>query len=295
MQGRIIKGVGGFYEALSGGSLYTCRARGKFRRDREHMTPMIGDNVEFTPGSGGELGSIDKILPRRNALKRPAIANIDTLLLVTAACDPEPDLLLLDKLLIAAFSLDMEIVLLINKCDLVAPEAVEALSQQYGGAVGGVLAVSARNGLGQDALIERLKGRCSCLSGQSGAGKSSILNCLFPDKALQTGGISDRTSRGKHTTRHVELLSIPGGGEVADTPGFSLMELESMEPARLPECYPEFARYNGQCRFAGCMHDSEPGCAVKAAAEAGEIPDGRLKRYKEILTEAREKWRSRYD
>jgi ribosome biogenesis GTPase / thiamine phosphate phosphatase len=293
MQGRIIKGVGGFYEVLSGGTLHTCRARGKFRRDR--VTPLPGDDVEFTPGSGEELGSVDKVLPRRNVLRRPAVANVDTLVLVTSARDPEPDLLLLDKLLISAAGLGMEVLLAINKCDLAEPGAVDALAKQYAGAVSVVLAVSAATGLGREALFERLAGRCTCFAGQSGVGKTSILNCLFPEKDLQTGGISEKTSRGRHTTRHTELLMIPGGGEVVDTPGFSLMEMDSMDPAELPGWIPEFTPYNGQCRFDGCMHVSEPGCAVKAAAQAGLIPQGRMERYRAILLEMRENWRNRYD
>jgi ribosome biogenesis GTPase / thiamine phosphate phosphatase len=294
MQGRIIKGVGGFYEVLSGTSIFTCRARGKFRRDK--LTPTIGDNVEFTPGNGEELGFVDGILPRRNALKRPPVANVDTLVLVTSAGNPEPDLLLLDKLLAAAASLDMEKLLVINKCDTAEEATLQAMAAQYTKAVSAVLFLSAKSGRGREQLLERLQGRCSCFAGQSGVGKSSLLNCLFPDsKALETGSVSEKSMRGKHTTRHVELLPIPGGGEVADTPGFSLLEVDEMEPAELPGRYPEFEPYTGQCRFAGCLHDSEPGCAVKAAVALGHIPPERMQRYKEILKEIREKWRNRYD
>lgn len=293
MQGRIVKGVGGFYDVLSGGAVYNCRARGKFRR--EGLTPAVGDNVEFTAGTGDVLGSVDRILPRRNALKRPAVANVDTLVLVTAASDPEPDLLMLDKLLMAARSLEVELLLVINKCDLAGQAVLDSISRQYAGAVSAVIHMSAKSGLGREVFLQRLQHRCSCLAGQSGVGKSSILNSLFPEKALETGDISERTSRGKHTTRHVELLLIPGGGEVADTPGFSLLEVDAMDPAELPGRYPEFAPYAGQCRFNGCLHDSEPGCAVKDAAASGQIPPERLGRYREILKEAREKWRNRYD
>ncbi len=294
MQGVIIKGVGGFYEVQAEGMLHTCRARGKFRRDG--LTPLPGDIVEFTPGNGEELGYVDKILPRRNALKRPAVANVDTLVLVTAAASPEPDLLLLDKLLIAARPMGMELLLVINKCDLAAPGAAEAIAGEYAGAVSSVIVMSAQSGLGRERLLERLAGRCTCLAGQSGVGKTSILNCLFPDRAaMETGDVSRKTSRGRHTTRHAELLPVDGGGAVVDTPGFSLMEMDQMEPARLPECYPEFEPYAADCRFAGCMHDAEPGCAVKQAVADGAIPSGRHNRYREILKEARETWRNRYD
>lgn len=292
--GIIIKGVGGFYEVQADGAMHTCRARGKFRRDG--LTPLPGDSVEFTPGTGEELGYVDKILPRRNALKRPAVANVDTLVLVTAAASPEPDLGLVDKLLIVSQPMGVEVLLVINKCDLAAPGAVDSIEKDYAGAVAAVLPMSAQSGLGRDALLTRLAGRCTCLAGQSGVGKTSLLNCLFPDRvAMETGDVSRKTSRGRHTTRHAELLPVAGGGTVVDTPGFSLIEMDSMEPARLPDCYPEFAPYAGQCRFNGCMHDAEPGCAVKEAVAAGVIPAGRMQRYREILKETRESWRNRYD
>jgi ribosome biogenesis GTPase len=293
LTGKIIKGIGGFYEVLVNGEIYTCRARGKFRRDG--TTPLPGDECEFTPGSGEELGYVDKILPRRNALHRPMVANVDLLVLVVTACEPEPDLVLLDKLLIASSLLRMETLLAVNKCDLAQPQAVESLARQYAHAVAGVLPVSAESGQGMGQLLERMRGKCSCFSGQSGVGKTSILNRLFPGREMETGPVSERTSRGRHTTRHAELLPVPGGGEAVDTPGFSLLEMDSIEPSQLPFCYPEFAPYAGQCRFAGCMHDAEPDCAVKAAAKDGTIPPERLQRYKEILTETREKWRNRYD
>lgn len=292
LQGKIVKGVGGFYEVLSGGKPYTCRARGRFRRDG--LTPLPGDDVEFTPGEGEELGFVDGILPRRNALRRPAVANVDMLVLVTAPREPEPDLLLLDKLLLSAASLGVEASLVVNKCDLAAPEALRALTGQYALAVPFILAVSAKcGGIGE--LAEHLRGKCSCLAGQSGVGKTSILNRLFPGREMETGGVSEKTSRGRHTTRHAELLLLPGGGEVADTPGFSLLEAEAMDPASLPALMPEFAPYEGLCRFSGCMHVSEPGCAVKQAAAEGAISHERLQRYAEILVETREKWRNRYD
>jgi ribosome biogenesis GTPase len=237
--------------------------------------------------------SVDRILPRRNALKRPAVANVDMLVLVTSLASPEPDLMLLDKLLVSAQGLDVELLLVVNKTDLASPEAADAIARQYRAAVSGVLPMSARSGAGRDALLALLAGKCSCLAGQSGVGKSSILNCLFPGRGLETGDVS-RIARGRHTTRHVELLLIPGGGEVADTPGFSLVEVEEMDPAGLPGRWPEFEAYAGQCRFSGCLHDAEPGCAVKAAAAAGEIAPERLARYKEILRETKEKWRNRY-
>lgn len=293
MTGKIIKGVGGFYEVLADGRAYTCRARGKFRR--EGVTPLPGDEVEFTPNSGDELGSVDKVLPRRNALKRPAVANVDLLVLVTSAAQPEPDLLLLDKLLISAASFGVDTLLAINKCDMAPADAVDTIAKQYAGAVSAVLKVSAQSGAGMPELMECLRGKCSCFAGQSGVGKTSILNRLFPGREMETGSVSHKTSRGRHTTRHAELLMLPGGGAVADTPGFSLLEADEADPATLPALVREFAAYEGQCRFAGCLHASEPDCAVKAAVKAGAIPAQRHERYCEILKETREKWRNRYD
>ncbi len=293
MEGRILKGVGGFYEVLCDGTLHTCRARGRFRKDG--MTPMIGDRVTFQPANGEELGYVEEILPRSNELKRPPVANVDRLVLVTAAASPAPDLLLLDKILLQARMLGIDPVLVVNKSDLAAGDAVAALLAEYTGAVDMTLAVSAADGRGMDALQESLRGRCSCFAGQSGVGKSSLINRLAPQAEMEIGAVSRKLARGRHTTRHAELLALPEGGEVADTPGFSLVELERVEPRLLEQHYPEFDPHRGECRFHGCLHDREPDCAVKDAAAAGAIPAGRLARYQQILTECRQNWRNRYD
>lgn len=306
MRGRITKGVGGFYEVLCDGQTYFCRARGRFRKEK--LTPLIGDWVRFTPNEGEELGSVDEIEPRRNELKRPPLANLDLLLCVCAASAPQPDLLLMDKLLLQARQIGCAVALVINKCDLAWSDAahparpcnradeaaLSALAAQYAGAVEAVHRVSAARGTGLDALRESIAGRCCCLAGQSGVGKSSLLNALFPQLKLTTGDVSQRLERGRHTTRHVELLMLDGGA-MADTPGFSLLEMEPLEPRLLPALYPEFAPYEGKCRFAGCLHASEPGCAVKDAVADGSIPRGRWERYGEILTELKERWKNRYD
>lgn len=321
MRGRIIKGIGGFYEVLCDGQIYTCRARGRFRKEK--LTPLIGDWVSFTPGmhrpaggslgragnavsdqpcaasgqpnEGEELGAVDAIEPRRNALKRPPLANLDLLLCVCAAKSPAPDLLLVDKLLLQAKQIDCDVVLVLNKCDLADQDALQALTRQYTGAVRAVYPVSAARGDGLEALRAGISGLCCCLAGQSGVGKSSLLNALFPQLGLVTGEVSQRMDRGKHTTRHVELLMLEGGGAVADTPGFSLLEMESLEPRLLPALYPEFKAYEGKCRFNGCLHQSEPGCAVKDAVAQGAISQERWQRYGELLQELKERWRDRYD
>jgi ribosome biogenesis GTPase len=306
MRGRILKGVGGFYEVLCDGRTYFCRARGRFRKEK--VTPMIGDWVRFTPNDGEELGSVDAIEPRTNALKRPPMANVDALLLVTAASAPPPDLLLMDKLLLQARLIDVSVEIVINKCDLAGDAEIDALVGQYADAVSAVHRVSAATGTGLDGLQAAIAGRCCCLAGQSGVGKSSLLNALFPSLSLETGSVSQRLERGRHTTRHVELLMLDGAwsdaahparpsdpGAIADTPGFSLLEMEPLEPRLLPALYPEFAPYENKCRFAGCLHQSEPGCAVKDAVADGSIPRGRWERYTEILTELKERWKNRYD
>lgn len=293
MEGRILKGVGGFYEVLCDGVLHTCRARGRFRRDG--LTPMIGDRVEFSPASGEELGYVEEILPRSSELKRPPVANIDRMVLVTAAAAPQPDLNLIDKLLLQARMLGVEPILVVNKCDLAEEAAVAALAADYAGAVQAVLPASTVTGAGLDALRACLAGYCSCFAGQSGVGKSSLINRMAPRAAMETGDVSRKLARGRHTTRHAELIALPGGGEVADTPGFSLMEMEAVEPRLLQQYWPEFTPFLEDCRFHGCLHDKEPGCAVKDAAREGRIPAGRLARYQEILEECRQSWRKRYD
>lgn len=290
MQGRIIRGIGGFYYVRDAqGAEYTLRARGRFRRERK--TPLVGDEVVFTPGQGEEHGWLDEILPRRSECLRPPAANV-SLLLVVCAPEPLPDLLLIDRLIIRAKRGNMKAALVINKCDL-DPTLAETLSRQYAGAGAPILPVSAREARGLDALREIMRGELCCVCGQSAVGKSTLLNALC-GLELKTGELSEKIRRGKNTTRHAELIER-GGVAVLDTPGFSLLELDGdMEPETLREWYPEFAQYEGSCRFEPCLHDREPGCAVHAAAEAGEISAERWERYKTLLAGVREAWKNRY-
>lgn len=287
-----MRGVGGFYTVRGAdGSLATLRAQGKLRR--QHITPMVGDRVRYTPGQGEEHGWLEAVLPRDNALTRPPVANIGRIALVMAAAAPDPDPLLIDRLLIAARMAGIEAMVVINKCDL-APETARALAAQYRGAVSQTLMVSAATGEGVDALREALRGTLHALGGQSGVGKSTLINALY-GLSLTTGSVSDRIERGRHTTRHCELLAVPGGGMVLDTPGFSLLETELMEPMRLQEYYPEFLPLNDQCRFSPCAHISEPDCAVRAAVAHGEIDPERHTRYAQLYEEMTLRWRERYD
>lgn len=290
-EGVIIKGVGGLYYARGeDGGTHVLRARGIFRR--RHITPMVGDRVRFTPGQGEEHGWVEEILPRESQLVRPPVANVRYLVIVLAPA-PAPDYLLIDTLIAMALRQGIRPALVVNKCDLDGG-TYEAVRSDYAGLGAPLLAVSALSGQGMDGLRSLLASGVCCLAGQSGVGKSTLL-CAATGLRLQTGEISQKIHRGRHTTRHAELL-FSGEYRVLDTPGFSLLELwEGLEPIRLKEYYPEFAPYEGQCRFSPCYHLSEPGCAVLKAARSGEISQARLERYHLLLKKAQEAWRNRYD
>ena len=290
-EGVIVKGVGGLYYARGeDGGTHVLRARGIFRR--RHITPMVGDRVRFTPGQGEEHGWVEEILPRESQLVRPPVANVRYLVIVLAPA-PAPDYLLIDTLIAMALRQGIRPALVVNKCDLDGG-TYEAVRSDYAGLGAPLLAVSALSGQGMDGLRSLLASGVCCLAGQSGVGKSTLL-CAATGLRLQTGEISQKIHRGRHTTRHAELL-FSGEYRVLDTPGFSLLELwEGLEPIRLKEYYPEFAPYEGQCRFSPCYHLSEPGCAVLKAARAGEISQARLERYHLLLKKAQEAWRKRYD
>ncbi len=291
MEGLITKGVGGFYTAVApDGCAHTLRAQGKLRR--QHLTPMVGDRVQFQPGAEGENGWLLAILPRKNSLTRPPVANIGVALLVVAAASPDPDLLLLDRMLLAARQAGISPIVAVNKADL-DPERASEIQRAYRGATDGSYLVSARSGEGVDALREALSGSVHALSGQSGAGKSTLINRLYGLK-LVTGQVS-RIERGKHTTRHSELIELPGGGMVLDTPGFSLLESQLIEPIHLKDSYPEFQPYEGDCRFSPCAHASEPDCVVRKAVAQGDIDLGRHERYKLLFDEMIQRWKDRYD
>lgn len=292
MQGTILRGIGGFYTAMDDdGALYILRAQRKLRRDR--MKPKVGDRVEMTPGTGEEDGWLQAILPRRNELERPPVANIDKIVLVAAAATPEADLALLDRMLLAARRHGIEPVLAVSKCEL-NPKGAQEIVGQYLDAQVSAIAVSARTGENVDALRTLLRGSVHALAGQSGAGKSSLINALY-GMELETGGLSEKIERGKNTTRRSELIPLVGGGMVLDTPGFSLLDADLFDPVELQESYPEFEPYMGKCYFQPCFHATEPKCAVLEAVRAGEIDARRHERYVELLNEMKIKWRERYD
>jgi ribosome biogenesis GTPase len=290
MHGRIIRGIGGFYDVLiEGGETVRCKARGRFRN--EGVTPMVGDLVELSfPETG--FASMDEILPRTNALLRPPVANIDLLVIVLSAGVPKPDFLLADKLLIQAHTLKIEPLIVLNKIDAAKDDITEEFVGDY--AAFRTLLASSRTGEGIDALEAALTNRVSCFAGQSAVGKSSLLNALFPELSLETGELAKKTDRGKHTTRQAELWPFLGGA-VLDTPGFSLFEMSELSQDALNLCYPEFSGVFTECRFTGCRHNAEPDCAVKALLLEGKLSKGRYERYLEIQKEIEEKRKHKYD
>ncbi|MGI5900404.1 MAG: ribosome small subunit-dependent GTPase A [Christensenellales bacterium] len=288
--GLLVKGVGGLYTVYCEGEYYPAKARGRFRKNMQK--PVIGDRVDFTPAApGDDFGVIGRIHPRRNSLVRPAVANISLLLAVMASAMPEPDLMLVDKLLVYSRMSRAEAVVVINKIDLGDSAAIAAQYEKSGYEV---FCVSAVSGEGVHALKDRMKGHISAYAGQSGVGKSSILNSLGHGFSIETGDVS-RIQRGKHTTRHVELLQLGEDSWVSDTPGFSLLEMDMFDPLELKNYYPEFDAHSEGCRFPGCNHISEPGCSVKEAAERGELSMERMERYAMIFQEVKEKWDRRYN
>ena len=290
-QGVIVKGVGGLYYARDPeGETHVLRAKGKFRKQR--VTPMVGDRVRFTPGTGDEHGWVEEILPRDSELIRPPVANIRHIVLVIAP-QPAPDFLLIDTLIVMAVKQGIQPALVVNKCDL-DPELYEQVKRDYAQMDMPILQTSAQRGDGIEELRDLIRGGICCFAGQSGVGKSTLLSTAT-GLTLQTGEISRKISRGRHTTRHAELL-FSGEYCVLDTPGFSLLELwEGLEPIQLKEYYPEFFPYEGQCRFSPCYHLSEPGCAVLQAMREGQLSPARLERYHTLLKKVQESWRNRYD
>ena len=292
MQGIILRGIGSFYYALDDeGTVHTLRAQGKLRRER--LTPKLGDRGELTPGNDEEHGWILSILPRKNELVRPPVANIDVIAIVVAAATPDPDLMLTDRLMLNAKRAGIDVRLVINTCDL-DPENAAQIANQYRGAGVEPVMVSAGKKEGIEPLREILKGRVHALAGQSGAGKSTLINALY-GLNMETGDLSRKIERGKNTTRHCELVPVEGGGMVLDTPGFSLLETELFEPVELKESWKEFQKYEGQCFFQPCYHATEPRCAVRDAVAEGEIDPERHGRYVALLDEMKQRWRERYD
>ncbi len=285
MKGRIQKALSGFYYVKSGEVLYTCRARGKFRKSG--ISPLVGDFVEFLPLDGGE-GMIEKIEPRKNAFDRPAVANIDQLVIVVSQALPITDPYLIDRMTAIAALKNCGVLICINKCDLDPGQALYAYYTQAGFPT---LCVSAASGEGMEALSQTIAGKLSAFTGDSGVGKSSILNALDSSYHLKVGEVSQALGRGRHTTRHVELYTLSSGAEIIDTPGFSSFDAQGLSLAlkrKLPETFADFAPYLGQCRFVGCTHTKEKGCAVLAAVKEGKVVRGRHDSYLRLFNQLKE-------
>ncbi len=291
MTGKIIKGVGGFYYVYADdGVLYECRAKGVFRS--RGIKPLVGDDVRISVlRRDPPEGNIDEILSRKNALIRPSVANVDQALVVFAVRDPEPNLNLLDRFLVTLWRMELPVRIVFNKADLSEEAAVEAIRAVYAPAGYPVLSVSAYTGQGMDEVLACLKGKTTVLAGPSGVGKSSLTNFLMPDAHMETGGVSEKIRRGRHTTRHSELFCLEDGAYIMDTPGFSSLYVDGMEPEELKDCFPEFAPYEDGCRFQGCVHIGERDCGVKEAVKAGKIGASRYDNYRIFYTEQKNKRR----
>lgn len=273
MQGKIFKGIGGFYYVMTDSGVVECRACGRFRK--EHIIPMIGDEVVLDVKNG--KGYINEIMPRRTKLIRPAVANIDTIVIVVAAKSPDPNTAVIDKMLINAEINGITPIICLNKSDLADPAELVKL---YSGIGYKTVVVSAEENCGIEELHALIDGKVAAFAGVSGVGKSSLLT-LITGSELETGEVSQKISRGRHTTRHVELFAL-NKGFVLDTPGFSSVEPEITAELDIAGLFPEIKRLTGQCRFRGCKHIGEPDCAVKEAVNAGDIPQSRYNIYTEL-------------
>lgn len=291
MTGKIIKGIAGFYYVNDGENrVYQCRAKGIFRNRK--IKPLVGDNVEFSilDEEAGE-GNIDEILPRKNALVRPAAANVDQALVLFALTQPSPNLNLLDRFLVMMAMEEIPVVICFNKADLGDGAMEEEYKKIYEGAGYEVHFISARTDLGMDQVRELLRGRTTVLAGPSGVGKSSLTNRIQPEASMETGGISRKIERGKHTTRHSELFFVEKDTYMMDTPGFSSMYTPKIEASELKEFFPEFAEFEDECRFLGCVHIGERVCGVKEAVKEGKISLSRYENYRLIYEELKQKRR----
>ena len=279
MQGKIVKGISGFYYVhVVETGIYECKAKGVFRNRK--VKPLVGDNVEIVVlDEEKHLGNVEEILPRKNELIRPAVSNIDMALVIFAAAKPDPNFNLLDRFLCMMEYQKVPVTICFNKCDLVSEEEKENLQKIYAPAGYDILFTSVKTGENIDRLKALLAEKTTTVAGPSGVGKSSLVNELQTDVRMQTGAISDKIGRGKHTTRHSEIISIGQDTYIMDTPGFSSMDLPGFEKEDLWTCYPEFVPYEPECRFIGCSHIGEPDCGVKNALAEGKISRVRYDNY----------------
>ena len=288
MQGKIIKGIAGFYYIYAeNDEIYECKAKGIFRKDKQK--PLVGDNVEIEVLDEQEKeGSVTAILPRKNSLIRPAVANVDQAFVIFAMESPKPNFMLLDRFLIMMEYQDVPVTICFNKKDLLEEQAIEEFAGVYRKCGYSVLYTSAEKEEGIRELHELLDGRTTAVAGPSGVGKSSLVNRLQPNVQMETGSISRKIERGKHTTRHSEIIPIAADTYIMDTPGFSTLYIPGFEKEDLQNFYPEFKEYEPYCRFKGCSHISEPDCGVKEALAEGKISPLRYENYKLLYEELKD-------
>lgn len=296
MQGKIIKGIGGFYYVdVAGGSemengIYECRAKGIFRKEK--IKPLVGDDVKIEVISQeAKTGNVEDILPRQNQLIRPAVANIDQALVIFASVKPMPNFNLLDRFLLMMRRQDVPTIICFNKADLVSEEELDRLKSIYDKSGSRLIFTSALEGKNLEELKAAIQGKTTAVAGPSGVGKSSLINALGGDRIMETGAVSEKIDRGKHTTRHSELIPLGNDTYIMDTPGFSSLYVEDMEKEELKEYIPEFYPYEGTCRFLPCTHTHEPDCPVKAAVEEGKISKVRYENYLLMYEELKNKKR----
>lgn len=290
MTGKIIKGIAGFYYVHDGNeTVYQCKAKGIFRNRK--IKPLVGDNVEFTIlDETDHEGNIEQILPRSNSLIRPAVANVDQAVVLFALADPEPNLHLLDRFLVMMERVQVPVQICFNKLDLCSEQTCRKYQKIYQ-EVCPVHLISVKENLGVDWIYPVLRGKTTVLAGPSGVGKSSLTNRLQPDAGMETGEISEKIKRGKHTTRHSQLIYVEEDTYLLDTPGFSSLYVDDMEPGELQAYFPEFSPFAGDCKFSGCVHIGERVCGIKTAVEEGKISRSRYENYCLFYQELKEKRR----
>lgn len=294
MKGKIIKGIAGFYYVYcEDGNRYECKARGAFRKDG--VKPLVGDDVEIRILDAGRfLGSIESVLPRKNALIRPAVANVDQAMIIFAMASPMPNLNLLDRFLVMMQWQGIDTVICFSKQDIVSDEEEQVFRKTYEACGKQVICFSNTDGTGIGEIRDCLSGCTTVLAGPSGVGKSSLVNRIYPQVDSETGGISEKIGRGKHTTRHSELFHIEKNSFLFDTPGFSSLQLPEVPKEQLHEYFTEFAPFEGECRFLGCSHIHEPGCIVKRELEKGVIRQSRYRNYVQMYEELAESEKRNY-